>query len=248
MQTLPTFVYLIPVLTLFGLGNAPGLIVTIIFVIPTAVRLTHLGMTSVPKAIIEAGEAFGATKRQLLWKVELPVGAADHHGRPDPGHHAVAVDGGVRRPDRRMSIGEVDAEHQHAGRPPTRLIRNRPEATREGSARHPRRRRGGRRVGEATALRVASRQRAQRPEDESTDESHRASQRPTRLAAGRRRPRRAGTRHELERQGLERRVGTPFEARDDLLGGGPTDFDDRRADAGQRAGSGSRRGRCCRRR
>ena len=72
MQTLPTFVYLIPVLTLFGLGNAPGLIVTIIFVIPTAVRLTHLGMTSVPKAIVEAGEAFGATKRQLLWKVELP--------------------------------------------------------------------------------------------------------------------------------------------------------------------------------
>ena len=72
MQTLPSFVYLIPVLTLFGLGNAPGLIVTIIFVIPTAVRLTHLGVVSVPKAIIEAGEAFGATKRQLLWKVELP--------------------------------------------------------------------------------------------------------------------------------------------------------------------------------
>jgi glycine betaine/proline transport system permease protein len=72
MQTLPTFVYLIPVLTLFGLGNAPGLIVTIIFVIPTAVRLTHLGVVSVPKSIIEAGEAFGATKQQLLWKVELP--------------------------------------------------------------------------------------------------------------------------------------------------------------------------------
>ena len=72
MQTLPTFVYLIPVLTLFGLGNAPGLIVTIIFVIPTSVRLTHLGITSVPTAIIEAGESFGATRRQLLWKVELP--------------------------------------------------------------------------------------------------------------------------------------------------------------------------------
>ena len=72
MQTLPTFVYLIPVLTLFGLGNAPGLIVTIIFVIPTAVRLTHLGVVSVPKSIVEAGEAFGATKSQLLWKVELP--------------------------------------------------------------------------------------------------------------------------------------------------------------------------------
>jgi len=72
MQTLPTFVYLIPVLTLFGLGNAPGLIVTIIFVIPTSVRLTHLGVTSVPTAIIEAGESFGATRRQLLWNVELP--------------------------------------------------------------------------------------------------------------------------------------------------------------------------------
>jgi glycine betaine/proline transport system permease protein len=73
MQTLPTFVYLIPVLTLFGLGNAPGLIVTIIFVIPTAVRLTHLGVTSVPKTMIEAGQSFGATRQQLLWKVELPA-------------------------------------------------------------------------------------------------------------------------------------------------------------------------------
>lgn len=73
MQTLPTFVYLIPVLTLFGLGNAPGLVVTIIFVIPTPVRLTYLGVTSVSKSIVEAGEAFGATKRQLLWKFELPA-------------------------------------------------------------------------------------------------------------------------------------------------------------------------------
>ncbi|MDQ6436774.1 choline ABC transporter permease subunit [Mesorhizobium sp. LHD-90] len=73
MQTMPTFVYLIPILALFGLGAAPGLIVTVIFVIPTAVRMTHLGMTSIPKSIVEAGEAFGATKRQLLWKVELPA-------------------------------------------------------------------------------------------------------------------------------------------------------------------------------
>ncbi|VDC19215.1 choline ABC transporter permease subunit [Pseudogemmobacter humi] len=72
MQTLPTFVYLIPVLTLFGLGNAPGLIVTIIFVLPTPVRLTYLGISSVPTSIIEAGQAFGATRRQLLWKYELP--------------------------------------------------------------------------------------------------------------------------------------------------------------------------------
>jgi glycine betaine/proline transport system permease protein len=72
MQTMPTFVYLIPVLILFGLGAAPGLIVTVIFAAPAPIRLTHLGITSVPKALIEAGEAFGATKRQLLWKVELP--------------------------------------------------------------------------------------------------------------------------------------------------------------------------------
>lgn len=73
MQTMPTFVYLIPVLILFGLGLAPGLIVTIIFASPAPIRLTYLGITSVPKPMIEAGEAFGATKRQLLWKVELPA-------------------------------------------------------------------------------------------------------------------------------------------------------------------------------
>jgi glycine betaine/proline transport system permease protein len=72
MQTLPTFVYLIPALILFGLGLAPGMIATIIFAIPAPIRLTQLGVTSVPKPLIEAGEAFGATKRQLLWKVELP--------------------------------------------------------------------------------------------------------------------------------------------------------------------------------
>jgi glycine betaine/proline transport system permease protein len=72
MQTLPTFVYLIPVLILFGLGLAPGLIVTVIFAMPAPIRLTYLGIKSVPKPMLEAGESFGATKRQLLWKVELP--------------------------------------------------------------------------------------------------------------------------------------------------------------------------------
>ena len=72
MQTIPTFVYLIPTLILFGLGVVPGLISTVIFAIPAPVRLTHLGISSVPKPLIEAGESFGATKRQLLWKVELP--------------------------------------------------------------------------------------------------------------------------------------------------------------------------------
>jgi glycine betaine/proline transport system permease protein len=72
MQTLPTFVYLIPTLVLFHLGSAPGLISTVIFAIAAPIRLTQLGIASVPLPLKEAGSAFGATKRQLLWKVELP--------------------------------------------------------------------------------------------------------------------------------------------------------------------------------
>jgi glycine betaine/proline transport system permease protein len=72
MQTLPTFVYLIPTLVLFGLGAVPGLISTIIFALPAPIRLTQLGIASVPLPLIEAGQAFGASPRQLLWKVELP--------------------------------------------------------------------------------------------------------------------------------------------------------------------------------
>jgi len=72
MQTLPTFVYLIPALVLFGLGMVPGLIATIIFAIPAPVRLTYLGVSSTPVPLVEAAESFGATKRQLLWKVEVP--------------------------------------------------------------------------------------------------------------------------------------------------------------------------------
>jgi glycine betaine/proline transport system substrate-binding protein len=72
MQTIPTFVYLIPTLVLFGLGAVPGLISTVIFAIPAPIRLTHLGIMSVPLQLREAGEAFGATPRQLLFKVELP--------------------------------------------------------------------------------------------------------------------------------------------------------------------------------
>ncbi len=72
MQTVPAFVYLIPTMIMFGLGLVPGLISTVIFAIPAPIRLTYLGITSVPKMLLEAGESFGATKRQLLWKVELP--------------------------------------------------------------------------------------------------------------------------------------------------------------------------------
>lgn len=72
MQTLPTFVYLIPTLILFGLGVAPGLISTVVFAVAAPIRLTYLGIHGVPKPLLEAGEAFGATRRQLLFKVELP--------------------------------------------------------------------------------------------------------------------------------------------------------------------------------
>jgi glycine betaine/proline transport system permease protein len=72
MQTIPTFVYLIPTLMLFGLGMVPGLISTVIFAIPAPIRLTYLGITGVPEQLIDAGKAFGASRMQLLWKVELP--------------------------------------------------------------------------------------------------------------------------------------------------------------------------------
>jgi glycine betaine/proline transport system permease protein len=72
MQTLPTFVYLIPAIVFFGIGMVPGLIATVIFVLPAPIRLTHLGISSTPPALVEAAQAFGATPRQVLWKVELP--------------------------------------------------------------------------------------------------------------------------------------------------------------------------------
>ncbi|MEZ5731588.1 MAG: choline ABC transporter permease subunit [Paracoccaceae bacterium] len=72
MQTLPTFVYLIPAIVFFGIGMVPGLIATVIFVLPAPIRLTHLGVSSTPKPLLEAVTAFGGTPRQTLWKAELP--------------------------------------------------------------------------------------------------------------------------------------------------------------------------------
>ncbi|HKL54495.1 MAG: choline ABC transporter permease subunit [Roseovarius sp.] len=72
MQTLPTFVYLIPAIVFFGIGMVPGLVATVIFVIPAPIRLTQLGIVSTPQSLLEAADAFGATPRQKLWKVELP--------------------------------------------------------------------------------------------------------------------------------------------------------------------------------
>ncbi|HDQ08223.1 MAG TPA: proline/glycine betaine ABC transporter permease [Methanoculleus sp.] len=73
MQTMPSFVYLIPAVIFFGLGNVPGMIATIIFAMPPAIRLTNLGIRQVPVELIEVTEAFGATGWQKLVKVQLPV-------------------------------------------------------------------------------------------------------------------------------------------------------------------------------
>ena len=72
MQTLPTFVYLIPAIVFFGIGMVPGLFATVIFVLPAPIRLTHLGVSTTPPALTEAAQAFGATPWQTLVKVELP--------------------------------------------------------------------------------------------------------------------------------------------------------------------------------
>src|ERR671911_70586 len=72
-QTMPAFVYLVPIVVLLGIGAGPALIVTVIFAMPPAVRLTMLGIQQVPKDTVEAANAFGATSWQTLVKVELPL-------------------------------------------------------------------------------------------------------------------------------------------------------------------------------
>ncbi|MFQ5997079.1 MAG: ABC transporter permease [Dehalococcoidales bacterium] len=73
MQTMPAFVYLIPALMFFGIGTVPGVIATVIFALPPAVRLTNLGIRQVPKDLVEAAHTFGSTNFQLLFKVQLPL-------------------------------------------------------------------------------------------------------------------------------------------------------------------------------
>jgi glycine betaine/proline transport system permease protein len=73
MQTMPAFVYLIPAILFFSVGNVPGVIATVIFSLPPAVRLTNLGIRNVPGDVVEAAYAFGATQRQLLFKVQVPL-------------------------------------------------------------------------------------------------------------------------------------------------------------------------------
>lgn len=73
MQTTPAFVYLVPIVMLFGIGNVPGVIVTIIFAVAPVIRLTNLGIRQVPSDLVEASRSFGASPQQLLFKVQLPL-------------------------------------------------------------------------------------------------------------------------------------------------------------------------------
>jgi len=73
MQTIPSFVYLIPILMLLGIGKVPGLIAICIYAVPPIIRLTNLGIREVDKETIEASEAFGATKFQKLKTVQIPL-------------------------------------------------------------------------------------------------------------------------------------------------------------------------------
>jgi glycine betaine/proline transport system permease protein len=73
MQTIPSFVYLVPIVMLFGIGLVPGVLATIIFALPPIIRLTNLGIREVPKDIVEAATAFGSTRRQVLFEAQIPL-------------------------------------------------------------------------------------------------------------------------------------------------------------------------------
>jgi len=73
MQTMPSFVYLIPVVMLFGLGKIPAIIATVIYAVPPLIRLTDLGIRLVDREVLEASRAFGANARQQLFGVQLPL-------------------------------------------------------------------------------------------------------------------------------------------------------------------------------
>ena len=73
MQTIPAFVYLVPVVMLVGIGNVSGIIVTVVFALPPLIRLTALGIQQVDRSVVEAARAFGASPRQIMMKIELPL-------------------------------------------------------------------------------------------------------------------------------------------------------------------------------
>jgi glycine betaine/proline transport system permease protein len=73
MQTMPSFVYLIPVVVIFGIGKVPGLIAVVIYAVPPMIRLTNLGIRLVDRDVLEAADAFGSSPGQKLWNVQIPL-------------------------------------------------------------------------------------------------------------------------------------------------------------------------------
>jgi len=73
MQTMPSFVYLVPALMLFGLGKVPAVFATIIYAMPPVIRLTNVGIRQVSASVVEAAQAFGSSSRQILFEVQLPL-------------------------------------------------------------------------------------------------------------------------------------------------------------------------------
>jgi len=73
LQTIPSFCFLVPVVILFNVGRIPGIIASVLYAIPPVIRLTNLGIRSVDSEIVEASESFGVTRRQKLWKIQLPL-------------------------------------------------------------------------------------------------------------------------------------------------------------------------------
>ena len=109
MQTMPIFVYLIPVVMLFGLGKIPGLIAVVIYAVPPVIRLTNLGIRLVDQEVLEAADAFGAGTWRRLFGSPVAAGAPHHHGRCQPDHHDGALHGGDRVHDRREGPGHAGA-------------------------------------------------------------------------------------------------------------------------------------------
>jgi glycine betaine/proline transport system permease protein len=113
MQTMPSFVYLIPVVMLLGIGKVPGLIAVVIYALPPMIRFTNLGIRLVDADVLEAADAFGSSTWQKNDASAIATGAADHHGGYQPNHHAGIVNGGHRVDDRRARLGPTGAQGHH---------------------------------------------------------------------------------------------------------------------------------------
>jgi glycine betaine/proline transport system ATP-binding protein len=121
MQTLPTFVYLIPAIVFFGIGMVPGLIATVIFVLPAPIRLTHLGISSTPQSLMEAADAFGATPEPEAVEGGAALCAAADHDGAEPDDHAVAFHGGDRGACGRRRSGRAGRARAEPGEHRARL-------------------------------------------------------------------------------------------------------------------------------